>query len=43
LWQASELFGHEKDAFTGANEKQEGRFELADGGRIFLDERRPLS
>jgi PAS domain S-box-containing protein len=34
----SELFGHEKGAFTGAVQKQIGRFELADGATIFLDE-----
>ncbi len=35
---ASELFGHEKGAFTGASERSKGRFELADKGTIFLDE-----
>jgi len=34
----SELFGHEKGAFTGADKAQEGKFELADGGILFLDE-----
>src|SRR5256712_9676436 len=34
----SELFGYEKGAFTGAHQRKEGQFQLADGGSLFLDE-----
>jgi two-component system response regulator HydG len=39
----SELFGHERGAFTGATARKEGRFELADGGTLFMDEIGELS
>lgn len=41
--QESELFGHEKGAFTGATESRKGKFELADNGTLFLDEVAELS
>lgn len=39
----SELFGHEKGAFTGATERKKGKIEIADGGTLFLDEIADLS
>src|SRR3974377_454623 len=39
----SELFGHEKGAFTGAQYRKKGKFEVADGGSVFLDEISDLS
>ena len=35
---ATELFGHEKGSFTGATDRSEGKFELAENGTVFLDE-----
>src|SRR6266540_1789670 len=39
----SQLFGHERGAFTGAHHRVKGKFELADGGTLFLDEVADLS